>query len=151
MMAFGSSRKLIARWAGPAGLELHNDIMIGQGDIISAEPAQRIARMGALAAGDPDLIAALARGDRAMLARCPALAQEVESYIEKFGDRCAEELKLESITLAEDPRPLLAAIAAAAQMPRAASSGRETRTGEIDTLFAGKPFRRLVMRRVLAW
>ena len=55
MMAFGASRKLIERWAGAAGLELHNDIMIGQGDIISAEPAQRIARMGALAAGDADL------------------------------------------------------------------------------------------------
>jgi pyruvate,water dikinase len=151
MMAFGSSRKLIERWAGPAGLELHNDIMIGQGDIISAEPAQRIARMGALAAGDPDLIAALARGDRAMIERSPALAQEVESYIAKFGDRCAEELKLESITLAEDPRPLLAAIAAAAQMRRAAVPDRSGRENPIDKIFAGKPFRRLVMRHVLSW
>ena len=46
MIAFGASRKLIERWAGAAGLALHNDVMIGQGDIVSAEPAQRIARDG---------------------------------------------------------------------------------------------------------
>ncbi len=63
MMAFGSSRKLLERWAGQAGLELHNDVMIGQGDIVSAEPAQRIARMGVLAADDPEVVAALAAGD----------------------------------------------------------------------------------------
>jgi rifampicin phosphotransferase len=148
MMAFGSSRKLIERWAGPAGLELHNDILIGQGHIISAEPAQRIARMGARAARDPELAAALARGNRAAIARDPELAQEVASYIEKFGDRCAEELKLESITLAEDPRPLLAAIAAAAQMPRAAA----VRTAPaLDAIFAGKPVKHRVMRTVLGW
>jgi rifampicin phosphotransferase len=150
MLAFGSSRKLIERWAGKAGLELHNDVMIGQGDIISAEPAQRIARMGALAAGDPDLVAALAAGDRRKLERHPALAQEVDGYVGKFGDRCTEELKLESITLAEDPRPLLAAIAAAARMPRAAPSARPGRADQIDRLFAGKPVRRLIMRRVLS-
>ena len=105
MMAFGGSRKLIERWAGPAGLELHNDIMIGQGDIISAEPAQRIARMGALVAGDADLVATLARGDRAALGQSSgARARKSEATSRKFGDRCTEELKLESITLAEDPR-----------------------------------------------
>jgi phosphohistidine swiveling domain-containing protein len=148
MIAFGSSRKLIERWAGAAGLELHNDILIGQGHIISAEPAQRIARMGARAARDPELVATLARGDRAALSRDAELAQEVESYIEKFGDRCAEELKLESITLAEDPRPLLAAIAAAAQMPRAASAHA---TQSLDAVFAGKPLKRFVLRGVLGW
>jgi phosphohistidine swiveling domain-containing protein len=148
MMAFGASRKLIERWAGQAGLELHNDILIGQGHIISAEPAQRIARMGTLAARDPQLAAVLASGDRAALASDGELAREVESYIAKFGDRCTEELKLESITLGEDPRPLLMAIGAAAQMPRAAS----TRTAQsLDTVFAGKPVKRLVMRAVLGW
>jgi pyruvate,water dikinase len=104
--------------------------------------------MGALAARDPELVAALGRGDRAALSRDPELAREVESYIGKFGDRCAEELKLESITLSEDPRPLLAAIAAAAQMPRAAT---ERFAQSLDAVFAGKPVKRLVMRGVLGW
>ncbi len=42
MIAFGGSRKLMQAWAGEAGLAVHSDIMIGQGDIVSAEPAQRI-------------------------------------------------------------------------------------------------------------
>jgi phosphohistidine swiveling domain-containing protein len=149
MIAFGASRKLLERWGGRAGLELHNEIMIGQGDIISAEPARRIARMGRLAAGEPDLIAALKRGDRAAPARNAALAAEVEDYLAKFGDRCTEELKLESIPLSEDPRPLLLAIAANAQTePRAL---RDAAPGSIDELFAHRPFRRWIAHRVTGW
>lgn len=148
MMAFGASRKLLERWAGPAGLELHNDVMIGQGDIVSAEPAQRIARMGALVAGNVDVVASLRQGDAAALARHPALKAEVASYIAKFGDRCAEELKLESITLSEDPRALLAAIAAAARTtaPKVRATGDADRIG---TLFAGRPTRRALVRFAL--
>ncbi|MBT8409671.1 MAG: phosphoenolpyruvate synthase, partial [Alphaproteobacteria bacterium] len=50
MMAFGASRNLMQHWLGEAGIALHNDVMIGQGDIVSAEPAQRIAKMGVLVA-----------------------------------------------------------------------------------------------------
>jgi hypothetical protein len=50
MIAFGASRNLLEKWLGPEGLLLHNDVMIGQGDIVSAEPAQRIARMGRMVA-----------------------------------------------------------------------------------------------------
>lgn len=114
MIAFGASRKLMERWAGPAGLELHNDIMIGQGDIVSAEPAQRIRRMGQLASARPDLVPRLAAGDRSALDELPALKAEVSAYLDRFGERCVEELKLESIPLTEKPGPLLAAIAAAA-------------------------------------
>jgi rifampicin phosphotransferase len=71
MIAFGGSRKLMKRWLGEPGLALHNDVMIGQGDIISAEPPQRIARMGRLVAGDATLIAALARADRSAAASHP--------------------------------------------------------------------------------
>jgi hypothetical protein len=79
--------------------------MIGQGDIVSAEPPQRIARMGRLIASDPALIEALARGDRCAINSHPGLRAEIDSYIAKFGDRCTEELKLESITLDENPQP----------------------------------------------
>jgi phosphohistidine swiveling domain-containing protein len=149
MIAFGASRKLLERWGGRAGLDLHSEIMIGQGDIISAEPAQRIARMGTLIAGDPDLIAALARGERAALARNAALTAEVDSYLAKFGDRCTEELKLESIPLSDDPRPLLAAIAANAQTGPRTSRGAPR--DSMDGLFPGRPVRRWIARRITDW
>ena len=152
MIAFGSSRKLMERWLGDAGLQLHNDVMIGQGDIISAEPPQRIARMGRLIAHDPELIAALARGDRLAARRNTQLDVEISAYIAKFGDRCTEELKLESITLDDNPAPLLASIAAAAANTK---PDRKRHDGNgmdsLDTLLAGKPFKRLALKRLLGW
>lgn len=151
MIAFGASRKLAERWLGPAGLELHNDVLIGQGDIVSAEPPQRIARMGRLAARDPALVEALAAGDRSAVDRDPELAAEVAAYVAKFGDRCTEELKLESITLDVDPGPLFAAIAAAARQtdrsaPVRAEEGGLDRLGE---LMRGRPLRRVVLGALL--
>ncbi|MGH6690989.1 MAG: PEP-utilizing enzyme, partial [Gammaproteobacteria bacterium] len=151
MIAFGLSRKLIERWAGKPGLELHNDVMIGQGDIISAEPAQRIARMAALAKADSELMLALAGGDRSVLARHKELESEVDSYIAKFGDRCTEELKLESITLMDDPRPLLAAIAATARSARNEPARGDERSDPVRALFAGKRLKGFIARRALSW
>lgn len=151
MMAFGGSRKLTERWLGEPGLALHNDVMIGQGDIISAEPPQRIARMGRMAAGDEPLIAALARGDRSALKSNPQLEAEIGSYIARFGDRCTEELKLESITLDENPAPLLASVAAAARQPPPRLKREGGGIERLDMLLARSPLRRSVLKRVLNW
>lgn len=110
MIGFGLSRKLLGRWGGPAGLRFHNDVMIGQGDIVSAEPAQRIARIAAMVAAK-----GLAEPDEAL--RDPRIAAEIDAYLAKFGDRCTQELKLEAIPLSEDPAPLYAAIRAQAARP----------------------------------
>ncbi|MEZ4682045.1 MAG: PEP/pyruvate-binding domain-containing protein [Caldilineaceae bacterium] len=114
MIAFGLSRRLLERQAGEAGLQLHSTLLIGQGDIISAEPAQRIRAMAAVAATDEQLVDTLRHGAVAdavpMLARIPELQQAYEDYLAKFGNRCLQELKLESATLHDDPLPLLRAI-----------------------------------------
>jgi len=149
MITFGGSRKLTERWLGEPGLALHNDVMIGQGDIVSAEPPQRIARMGRLIAGDATLIEALSRGDRGALKNNPGLEAEFEAYIAKFGDRCTEELKLESITLDESPTTLLASIAAAARQNPSAPKRDGGGLDRLDTLLAGKPVKRAVLRRIL--
>jgi rifampicin phosphotransferase len=150
MMAFGASRKLLERWAGPAGLELHNEAMIGQGDMISAVPARRIQAMGRLAAGHPDLIRDLAEGRDGLLAGNPTLQQAIANYLDTFAERCTEELKLESVTLDRDPSPLYRAIAAAATAPavKSASAGPAT---TLETLFTGKPVRRLLAGVALGW
>lgn len=147
MVAFGTSRKLMEKWGGQEGLEVHNEVMIGQGDIISAEPARRITRMGRLAAGDEAVINALERGEAPSAG--DELQRELDGYIARFGDRCTQELKLESITLDEDPQPLLAAVAAAARMARAEPSAT-TKTDPLARLFPNKPLRRLIARQVLA-
>lgn len=154
MVAFGASRKAMEAWAGAQGLALHSDIMIGQGDIVSAEPARRIRQMGETVRGDADLIARLAKGEVEAVHAHAGLKRLFDAYIARFGDRCTEELKLESVTLHEDPRQLLAAIATAARV--------EARTHEVETgaqavgprmraLFAGRPLKRRIAAGLTAW
>jgi phosphohistidine swiveling domain-containing protein len=151
MMAFGASRTMMERWFGQAGLDLHNQVMIGQGDIISAEPAQRIAAMGAMVRQIDGLAEQLrAQGPDAMDAH-PELRQAFDSYLEKFGERCTQELKLESITLDEDPSSLVAAVAAAASRPSDGDASRDASTASFATVAKGKPIRGFVARKLVNW
>ncbi len=155
MIAFGASRALLVRWCGAAaGGALHNDFMIGQGDIVSAEPARRIRRMAALVCGDADLVAALCAGERQALDRHPQLAAAMVDYLRVFGDRCTQELKLESLTLEDDATSLLQAVGHAAGhvgVPSAAAGEGADAAAELARLLAGKPLRYAVARRVVAW
>ena len=151
MIAFGASRKTLERWLGPEGGELQNDVLIGQGDIISARPAQLIRAMGAAAGGDPALIAALEADDRRAV-EASAIGPRVAGYIAEFGDRCTEELKLESVTLDEDPRALFAAVAASARRAAPPPPARaHDPFARVDAAFRGNPVKRIVARAMLGW
>lgn len=149
MIAFGASRNLLQKWLGDDGIQLHNDVMIGQGDIISAEPARRIARMGQMigAAGIADQLRTNPKLSE--LSAHPEIRTEVDSYLEKFGDRCTEELKLESITLRDDPTSLLLAIAASADRPVEA----HVKSAEPDwaALFPSNPIKRHLAKWIVGW
>lgn len=116
MIAFGATQKIMQRWGGEKGADLLSRVLVGQGDIISAEPARRIQEMGAIAAKHSGMADRLERGDRGALEDAPELKIAFEDYLRKFGDRCAQELKLESWTLHDDPAPVLKAVAASARM-----------------------------------
>lgn len=141
MIAFGASRNLLQTWLGDHGLMLHNDVMIGQGDIVSAEPAQRIARMGRIAA-EHNIPAD-------QIDTHPALKDELANYLARFGDRCTEELKLESIPLTEDASQLFSAITASAKRPPAGHTvAPEPDWGKI---FQGRPVRARVAKWAVGW
>jgi pyruvate,water dikinase len=144
MIAFGASRQLMQKWAGAAGLALHSDIMVGQGDMISAEPAKRIRAMGRMLDGHADLVQQLSSGSGDGIDAHPELAAAISAYLERFADRCAEELKLESVTLDRDPSPLYRAIASTATVPPASRLGRTDSATTLRRVFGGKPVRRLV-------
>ncbi len=148
MIGFGASRALLERWAGDRGRAFHNEIMIGQGDIISAEPAQRIARMGALVR-ETGLGDALRAEGPAVLTRHARLGPEFDAYLGRFGDRCVAELKLENVTLTEDPAPLVAAILAAAARPDTASPDRPA--PDYAAIFPGQRIRVWLVRGLCRW
>lgn len=148
MIAFGASRSLLLRWAGDRGVAFHNDLMIGQGDIVSAEPVAMIAAMGRLVR-EAGMSEALEAQGIPALDRVPGLRAAFDAYIARFGDRCTAELKLESVPLTEDPAPLLAAVAAAARRPERSEPAR--REPDFAALLPGRPVRARLARALCTY
>lgn len=149
MIAFGAAQKAVTKWGGDEGVAHLSGVLIGQGDIISAEPAKLIREMGEIAAPDPVLVARLGAGDRSAVSMSPELQRRFDAYIAKFGDRCTQELKLESRTLHDDPTQILKAVAAAAQ-----STGRVASTAQVTPDIEDvidDPFQRIVARWLVSW
>ena len=112
MVAYGSLKKCLVKWGVDAGGSMQNDILVGVGDIVSAEPMRRLAALAELVRGDDELKKALASGDAAAfiseIPNHPVFASEWKAYLKKFGGRCMGELKLETVTYDMDPEPLVA-------------------------------------------
>jgi pyruvate,water dikinase len=114
MIYYGLLRSLVVKWCGDPGGTLQNDLIGGEGGIVSAEPAVRMQRLAALASQSRELVGTLQRGTlpEIQAAALPhgEFTREYLAYLSKFGDRTVNELKLESTTLHDDPLPLLRAV-----------------------------------------
>jgi len=162
MIFYGVARKLTAKWCDDADGTLQNDLLCGEGGMISAEPAKRVREMAALAAGDAGAAETLCDGTRraieGWLETAPAFRGRYEAYIEKFGDRCLEELKLESLTLHDEPLTLLRSVGQFARRfglaGLAAEGGAEAKLraqaeDRVAQMLAGKPLRRVLFAWVI--
>lgn len=119
MVAYGLLGGLLRRWGlDPEGGRL-NAWITDLGAVISAEPPRRIRAMARHLEARPGLVALLCTGSAAQIQRAlaplPALRAELKAYLDDFGDRCLEELKLETPTLRDDPLPLLRSLGAMAR------------------------------------
>lgn len=114
MISFGVLRRMVTAWIKDPQATLHNDLLCAERGMISKEPAERVRRMADLAAGTPEFVDQLCSGTLAAIRKQMRAHGEfrraLEDYLEKFGDRCMEELKLESSTLFDDPLPLLRSV-----------------------------------------
>jgi len=159
MIYFGLLSRIVKNWCGDENGTLQNDLMCGQGGIISAEPARRVREMAAAARQHPELVAALCDASvddiLAAIDEHPAFRTLYDAYVERFGDRCLDELKLESLTLHDDPLLLLRSIGRYARthagaeaagddgaLAVAAEAGARRRLGP-------NPVRRLLFGRIL--
>ncbi len=164
MIFFGVLGRLTAKWCPGEEDEhgsLQNDLVCDQGGMISAEPAKRIVAMATVAAGDSELTEVLCRGESAAAVRAvrrnEELARLYDDYLATFGDRCLDELKLESTTLFDDPEPLLRSIGhAAARLARGQpfdtgiqSDVREKAEERVRRALARRPVRRALFAWVL--
>jgi phosphohistidine swiveling domain-containing protein len=162
MLFHGLLRRLATAWVGERQATLSNDLLCAERDMVSEDPAVRVRKMARLAMADAVLQEQLASGNlqamRAAVRRCPDFERELQAYLDKFGDRCIDELKLESPALHEDPTPLLRAIGQTArhlarrdardQAP-AELAVREQADARVRLALRGKPLRRLAFAWVL--
>lgn len=152
MLFYGILSSLCEKWAGDETGTLQNDLLLDSGDIISAEPPRRIMAMAKVAKEQPGLPETLADHEVPLPKKLKAirenetLATMFEAYLEDFGDRCMEELKLESPTVRDDPGSLLISIGSMALRPPT-EAAPQPEPPSIDLPFWKKPIFNYVLRQ----
>jgi phosphohistidine swiveling domain-containing protein len=102
MIFYGLLKKL----CGDSGLQ--NDLLAGEGGIESAEPAKMLLRLAELARPDAALSEAINAGDLPRVHRdFPEFGRQLDHYLDLYGFRCMNELKLEEQSLKDRPELLL--------------------------------------------
>ncbi|MET0261451.1 MAG: PEP/pyruvate-binding domain-containing protein [Rariglobus sp.] len=161
MIFYGVARKLTAKWCGDTDGTLQNDLLCAEGGMISAEPAKRVRELAARVAGDPAGVTVLCEGSPTAIDRwmegAPEFRALYAAYLEKFGDRCLEELKLESLTLHDEPLTLLRSVGQFARRFGAAGladAGLETKLRadaefRVAEALAGKAIKKRIFNWVL--
>ncbi len=165
MVFYGVLKKLCTTWCGDARGSLQNDLICGEGGIESTEPTRMLLRLAAVAQRDGVLRDLILNEDPARLVRridaeprFAEFAAGFHDYLDLYGFRCMNELKLEEYSLRDRPefvftilRNYLALNRPEALDTEAMSAREQTlrREAEARAYSALSPLRRVVFRRVL--
>ena len=112
MIFYGLLKSTSKKWCGIKDENKFNGLLRNTGDIISAEPARLVRELAEISRNDVDLTDSLVADDILTIQKKISgnVKIRVDEYLKKFGDRCINELKLESETLCDNPLPLYRAI-----------------------------------------
>ncbi len=109
MVHFGILKKLTAKWLSHLGDGLQNDLLCGEGKLESAEPTRELIRMAAQISTDPKLKSLIESTpaedcmEALQQSAHSAFKGRVDRYIDLYGFRCMNEMKLEEKDLYQDP------------------------------------------------
>jgi rifampicin phosphotransferase len=106
MIFFGILKKLTDKWVENTGPKtgIQNDLLCGQGDLESTEPTKMLMRMSRkIDDEDPRMREKLTTTPAAQLLNDPEVQTLIHPFLDRFGFRCANELKLEEPDLHDDP------------------------------------------------
>ncbi len=125
MVFHGLLRKLAVTWCRDSSGAIVNELLTGEGGIESVEPARRLLNLSAEACRDRRLRQALLEGPVETLperlaadGRFEPFLGSVSRYLDDYGFRCADELKLEEPSLQEQPWRLFSMIRSYAALDR---------------------------------
>jgi pyruvate,water dikinase len=161
MMFHGWLRRLCKGWLYGRD-ELANELMRSLGTMISIEPAAELSALAAEIANHHSPLIQVLLGSEPLAAisalrDVPELRDKYDQYLERFGDRCIEELKLESSTLHDNPALLLRRLGELAQAKTVAQEtgpvGRDSHPAAMrnaDRILRRRPLRRLIFHWVVS-
>lgn len=139
-LSFGAMHAITTRWLPDAPESLVWEMAKIDSDVESAQPVERLREIAAMVHSDPELAELFERlpvgREQAELKRAggekaAALRDALERYLQGFGYRNANELKLEEPDLREDPALLFGMLRAAlAQLDRDTELARRDAAGE---------------------
>ena len=108
MMMVGKLRRQVEKSDLPEPEAITIRLLSGGEGIESTEPTRVLMRMAALARSDEHLHNTLKQGEplqvlETISTHFPRFMKNIDDYIEKYGDRTMGELKLETVSLRQDP------------------------------------------------
>jgi pyruvate,water dikinase len=110
MIFYGTLKKLCVSWCGDEAGTLQNDLLCGEGDIESTKPTKMLLELSSMARSDPELADAIKSRSPEELAeelpldsRFDEFNAAIARYLELYGFRCMNELKLEEYSLRDRP------------------------------------------------
>ncbi len=161
MIFFGLLKKICKNWIGSDSPSLQNDLLCGEGGLESAEPTKMLMRIAeAIDRTDAPfrewfLQAPVEEIAKQMKERFEPIHRLFEEFLEKYGFRCVDELKLESKDLHEDAGFVIDALVNYVRMKTYSFDQMEIREKEIrdraekKAFAALKGWRKQVFRFVL--
>lgn len=162
MKYFDWLKRLCRRWTSVECSSLHSDLLCGQPGIESVEPVRSAVAIAEMVRDNPAYRALFTHSDPEEIWQrinsdeyLTPLRQRCKSHLALYGDRCAEELKLETITPTEKPELFIALLADYVQSDLTVTKMKERegarRTDAENQLRSSvrNPFKRMVVSFVL--
>jgi pyruvate,water dikinase len=127
MVFFGLLKKFTEKWLrGPDSASLQNDLLCGEGDLESTEPTKMLMRIADWIDNSPAASAVKAEilssktaelverllGAPGKPSAHPEAERRIREFLDRYGFRCINELKLEEKDLHDDPSFVIEAISA---------------------------------------
>lgn len=167
MIFWGSLKNMCVKISGDSESTLHNRLLCGSRDVISTEPILLTREMVEIVFKNDELLKLFENetDSKKILQRInnnknaySDFYQLFISYVEKFGDRCIGELKLENHSYKDHPnlligiirKQVLSSFDRKAQNPDLDLEIRLDAEKEINQLLKGKWFKRVIFNWILA-
>lgn len=146
MIFFGLLKKLTDKWIETEGKVegTQNDLLCGQGDLESTEPTKMLMRMSKkIDLEDPKMRTKLTTTPVPELLNDKEVRDLIWPFLDRFGFRCANELKLEEPDLHDDPSFVVYTLANYIKMKTYDVEAMERREGEIKQTAEAKVNKKL--------